>query len=457
MKRRRKARTRGSRGQQLRPVPKSDNTLLTSAILLVAGSACLGQELGQSPVVNSPETYQLGHSPLNEPAALARSSQPAPPRYFIPLGNGGLNLSAGLKGEYVDNVYLTEHGAKNDFIIIPECDLGAFFPVGQLNSFGLDVGLAYYQYLKNTELNTGVPLVNPNTDLRFNLRTGDFSFRFSEAFAYQQNPIYETGSDFYNVYNTALFQRYLNRVGCLGTWDQHDLVVDASYYHENLWAESSVYNYIDHASELFSADALLSTSPRLRVGLESAGSINSFDYSMSYDTWRARVGPTVRLNPGPFIRIRMGAGYERIQYDSADAASLGLTPDNTYYAYADVEHQINRFFSHSLTLSHDNQLGFNAANLEGSTVSYALTWNPRKNLRLSPLVYVGYYDESFGSNTANLYHERFMFYMVGLSAGYQLGEHWQANANWTYRLKDSETELAGYAQNQVSLEILYRF
>jgi hypothetical protein len=434
----------------------SDAVLFASAFLLGDGT-CLAQDSGKSPpTVHSPESYQLGHSPLNEPATLAVANEAVPARYFIPLGSGGINLNAGLKTEYVDNVYLTEDNTKDDLIIIPECDLAAFFPVGQLNTMGLDVGLAYYQYLKNTELNTGMPLVNPNTDLRFNLRTGDFGFRFSESFSYQQNPIYETGGQFYNVYNTALFQRYFNRIGCLATWDQHDLVVSAGYFHENLWSETSVYDYINHASELFSADAMLATSPKLTVGLEGAGSINNFFNSPYYDTWRARVGPALRANPSSFLHFRLGAGYERIQYDSVQAGSLGLSPENTYYAYANVEHELNLFFRQSLTLAHDNQIGFNAANLEGTTVSYALSWNARQHLTISPRLAFSYYDESYGSTTA-LYHEKFRYYYVGLAAHYQLGQHWQASASWNYRVKDSDIDLAGYAQNEVSLELLYQF
>src|SRR5262249_18277592 len=141
------------------------------------------------------------------------------------------------------------------------------------------------------------PLINPNTDLSFNLFSGDFGFTFSERFYYQQSPFYESGSQFYNIFNTALFKRYYNRIGGVVTWDQNKLVVTAGYFHENLWADGSTYNYIDHASELFSADAMLKVSPVLTAGLEAAGSLNDFFNSPSYDTWRARVGPALRINP----------------------------------------------------------------------------------------------------------------------------------------------------------------
>jgi hypothetical protein len=435
----------------------ADGTLVAS-VLMLAGTS-VGQDLGYSSTVgHSVESYQLGHSPLNEPAALGKLDETAPLHYAIPVGSGGFNFNAGLKLEYVDNVFLTHSNTKDDFIVVPEANVGAFFPVGQLNSFAFGIGLAYYQYLENTSLNTGLPLINPNTDLAFTLRSGDFKVRFSERFSYQQDPLYETGGQFYNLYNTALFQRYLNRIGALVTWDQNKLVMTAGYFHENLWSETSAYSYIDHASELFSADAMLATSARLTIGLEAAGSINDFFNSPDYNTWRARVGPAFRIKASDFIQIKLGGGYERIQYDSSQASSLGLTPDNTYYAYGSIEHKINEFINHSLTLSHDNELGFNAANLEASTVSYSLTWAPRRQLEITPAVAVSWYDESFGSTTANLYHEKFTYYYARISARYVLGPHWRAGASWTYNLKDSQTTpVNGYTQNQLALEVLYEF
>jgi hypothetical protein len=392
--------------------------------------------------------------------AVAPETQAPPeilPRYNIPWGSGGLNFSAGLRALYVDNVYLTQTGARDDFILVPECDIGAFFPIGQSNTVVLDLGLAYYQYLKNTALNTGTPVVNPNSELAFNIRSGNLTFGFSESFSYQVTPIYDTGTEFYNLYNTAQFRRYQNRVGTTVTWDLHDLVVSAGYHHENLWSDGSFYDAFDHASELFNADAMLTLSPVLTAGLEAVGSLNNFDNTPTYDTWRARLGPAVRLNVSQFIKARAGAGYERIEYDSASASSLGLSAENTYYAYAAVDHQINQFFSHSLAASHDNQLGFNAANLEGTHVSYSLSWKPNERLTLTPHVSVNWYDESYGSGSASLYHEKFTYVAAGLTVRRQFGQHWRAGLIWDYRLKDSDIQADGYAQNQAALELIYQF
>jgi len=383
---------------------------------------------------------------------------PPMPRYNIPWGSGGLNLSAGLRGLYVDNVFLTHSATRDDFVLVPECDVAAFFPIGRSNTVVLDVGIAYYYYVRNTSLNASGPIINPNSEVAFNIHTGDFTFRPSEQFSYQESPVYDYGGQFFNVFNSGRYARFDNRVGMLVTWDQRDLVVSAGYFHENLFANGSTYNYVDHASELFNADALIAVAPWIKTGLEGLGSINRFDNTPLYDTWRARVGPTLRAAPTRFLKVRVGAGYERIDYDSSQAPAFGLKAENTYYAYGAIEHEINRFLSHSLEASHDNQLGFNAANLEGTHLSYSLTWRPRKHFSFSPRVSVSWYDESFGSGSSTtLFHESFSYVLAGFSAQYELSRHWQARVSWDYRLKSSAIEADGYAQNQAALEVLYRF
>ena len=126
---------------------------------------------------------QTGEAATEPPVTVAGAS-----RYNIPWGSGGINFSAGLQAQYVDNVYLTHTDKRDDFILVPECDAAAFFPVGLSNTVVLDLGLAYYEYLKNTGLNTGTPVINPNSELAFNIRSGDFTFRLSESFSYQETP-----------------------------------------------------------------------------------------------------------------------------------------------------------------------------------------------------------------------------------------------------------------------------
>ncbi len=415
-------------------------------ILSLSSSTVLAQETAPPPPPPAQEEMEV-------PPAVEDTRQ----RYMLPWGRGGLNFNAGLRGVYVDNVYLTSTDTRDDFILVPECDIAGFFPVGRTNTIVLDLGIAYYQYFNNKSLNTGTPIINPNSEIAFNLAVEDFRFRFSERFSYQESPVYETGEEFFNVYNTGLFARYENRVGVLGTWALQNVEANVSYYHEDLLSNGSKYNYIDRASELFSADGFLAVTPRLRAGLEAAGSINRFDNNVTNDCWRARVGPAARLDLSQFIKIRAGAGYERIQYDSAAASALGIRPEDTFYAYGAVDHVITRFLSQSLEAFYDNQLAYSSGNLAGTHIRYSVNWRPKRQLTVRPHVEAIFFEESYGSGPPTLYDEKFNYVLAGIAARYDFGQRLWGRLSWDYRLKDSEVKTSGYAQNQVAIEVTYIF
>lgn len=437
---------------QLRPGCAAGRLLRYAVAMVCITISSLSIAAEDAPIQNQPSKTFLNQSDAQETA-------PEPPavHYNIPWGSGGFNFAAGLKFVYVDNVFLTYANPLNDFVLVPSCDITAFFPIGQSNTLALNVGIDFYHYFKNTELNTGAPLVNPGSEVAFNLQTGDFTFRFSDQFSYQVSPVYENGAQYYNLYNTGEFARFLNIGGVAMKWDLNQLVVTAGFHNEALFSTESTYDYVDHVSELFDAGVMLNLTPTLTAGLETAGSLNNFVNNSYYNTWRARGGPGLQLNLSQFIRARMGGGYERIQYDSSSADAYGLTYENTYYAYASIEQQINRFLSHTLRGWHDNQLGFNAANLEGTHVLYSLTWKPNPRLTLSGIAAYNWYVESFGSNTANLYDETYTFFSPGVQVSYQFDPHWLATLRWDYRNKDSDIQIDGYVQNLASIQFVYQF
>jgi hypothetical protein len=392
-----------------------------------------------------------------EAAAEAQAKAGVPERYNISLGRGGITLSAGLEGLYVDNVFLTEHDLRDDFILVPQLNMGLFYPIGRINTLRLDLGILYYYYSKNTSLNSGTPSINPNSVLEFNIYAGDFQITASEAFSYQEIPFYETGGQFFNVYNTGRFARFLNRVGAAAKWDLHHLVVEGGYHHEDLLSNGSQFNYIDRHSELFDLNAFLSVSPDVAVGLEGTGSLNSFDNVPINDHWRASIGPAMKFTPNQYLTGRLGAGYQRIEYDSSLDPLYGLEGFNTYYFYAGLEHQINRFFNHAVRVSHDNQPGINAANLAGTHVTYRLDWKATERLKISPYFEYSHYEESYGPDVTGLYREVFDYYAAGLAAAYTVTQNWRVNLNYDYRLKDSQVAGFGYAQNRVSVLVDYQF
>jgi len=85
-----------------------------------------------------------------------------------------------------DNVFLSGANRRDDFIINPEIKLAALLPVSELNILKLSLGLSYEYFVKNTSLNSGAPLVSPDSELVFHVFAGDFHIKLHEKFSYEQ-------------------------------------------------------------------------------------------------------------------------------------------------------------------------------------------------------------------------------------------------------------------------------
>lgn len=396
------------------------------------------------------------HSIASEAAALAQAQEGVPERYNIPLGAGGLDFSGHLQGVYVDNVYLSHSDRREDFILIPELRAGLFMPVGRLNTLDLNLGLSYYHYFENTELNTEEVIVTPQTDLQFNIYSGDVRITLRDTFSYLVSPFYEIGGDFYNVYDTGLFKRFRNRARVEATWDLRHLRVDGGYTHEDFFSNGSEYDFIDRSSELFNASVLGSVEPRLSVGIETAFGIHNYKNFDSNDHLRFSIGPTIRAQLSQFLTARAGAGYMRLEFDDSDR--IGLSGRDLPYAYLDVEHELTQFIRQNLQFAIDQRPGVNAANLEGTHIRYGLTWEATPEVRVNPYASYTWYEESFGSGqNSSLYYEDFDYVGAGLAIQWAFAPNWTGDLGYEYRTKDSDEAGRGYHYNRVTARVSYNF
>src|SRR5580693_10294826 len=87
-----------------------------------------------------------------------------------------LRTSAGVSVNYTDNVFYSYH-AQDDIMIEPHVSLDALWPITPLNTLRLSLGLSYEWYMRNPVLNANGPLVNPGSELAYNLFIGDFRIR----------------------------------------------------------------------------------------------------------------------------------------------------------------------------------------------------------------------------------------------------------------------------------------
>src|SRR5438034_823181 len=105
------------------------------------------------------------------------------------------------------------------------------------------------EYLKNRALNSDAPLINPGSELAFNLFVGDVRIRLYDRFSYQESLFFNSFSGentrFYNFNDVGTFSRLNNEAGFDVDWDLNKVVLSAGYNHENFISTTSSFDYLN--------------------------------------------------------------------------------------------------------------------------------------------------------------------------------------------------------------------
>lgn len=372
--------------------------------------------------------------------------------YNLSYGPVRYRTAAALGLSYTDNVFYSQN-READVLVKPEVTLDASWPVTELNELTFSVGLAYEWYLDHTELNGDAPLVNPGTELAFNLFAGDFRIRLHERFHYLESIFFNgfagAEDDFFNLNDVGTFSRLNNEVGFRIDWDLNRLVISTTYEHENFVVMTDSLEYLTRASEWVTASAEVPLGDGFRAGLETQTSWHDYDQETVLDDhWRLRAGPFAELVLQEGWNLRGGGGYDFARYDTTAA---GDSDYDSFYGYARVQH-ITRLFSHSLTAGHEHLLGANANNLRTTYARYAVSSPIIAHVDLTATLSVNFAEEFGGPDP-----EEFTYYVAGFRAGSQFHKHWRADLGYEFRLKESDVPLREFHRNRVSLSTTFSF
>jgi hypothetical protein len=351
-----------------------------------------------------------------------------------------------------DNVLRSEQNRSEDLLINPELTLRVRWPVTQLNTFNTSLTVAYEKYINNSSLSSEKPLLRPNSELVFNIYSGDFRIQLHEKPSYEEtlffNSIGAANSRFYNFVNTGEFARFDNFLGFKADWDLHDLILSVGYDFEAFLVSTTEFRYMDRYSHFLSPSVTFLVGEKAKVGLEAEGSIHDFrQETILDDHWRARVGPFAEFQLLPKISLRVGGGYETAQYDD-------LTDNSdfqSYYAYGRIT-QILKTFTHSLSAGHENLLGDNANNMENTFVRYNVSIPIIHNLEVKLRASANFAREFGGS-----YEEEFDFYRGGVQLGWQFHKYARATLGYDYTKKASDLPLRGFYQNFLTMAVACKF
>ncbi len=395
-----------------------------------------------------------------EAAAEARRQSIDDIPYNLLVGPIRFRLSATAGFDYNDNINVADINRQEDFIFRPQVNLHSIWPITQLNTLRLDLGVGYAFYLDHSEYNTNGILLSPNSQLSFDIFVGDFRINFHDRFSLEQDPIGEPG-----LSNVADYGRFQNTAGVSVLWDLNKAVVTFGYDHYNFIATNDDFAYLDRNADILLGSVSIAATSTTGVGAEGTVVWNRYDQAFLNDSDTYSFGGFIETQITGYLKLRLAGGYQMIDFDGtsfvvapfpgfgggfvafADSPSL-----DDYYVNILLSHRVNAAFTHRLSAGHESQLGVNSNYIKLNFVRHTATWNIINRTLLATEFFYEDAEESGG-----FINENFHRYGGALSLGYQLTRNITLGARYQYTRKSSDVFLRDYIQNRVSLDGTYSF
>ena len=417
-------------------------------------------------------------SMAGEAAAEARRQSIDKIPYNLQLGPMKLRFSATLGFEYNDNVNLSDDASaffpspfgpilvtteqQSDWIIRPQININALWPLTQLNTLRLDVGIGYAFYMDHSDYNTNGLLVNPGSQLAFDIFVSDFRINIHDRFSLEQDPVAEA-----TLSNVADYGRFQNAAGISVLWDLNAAVATVGYDHYNFVSTSDEFEYLDRAAEIVNASIAFTPNSTMAVGVEGAYVDTYYDQNVMNDSITYSAGLFLETQITSYLKLRVAGGYQNIDFDNVGVVNDPNDVDD-YYANALLSHRVNSVLTHSLSVGHENQLGVNSNYVTLNYVRHTANWNILYHTLLTTELF--YEDAETSNGMGPLFVPGvggFLFnpfqaeditrYGGALSLGYQLTQHVTLGFRYQYTHKDSNLLLRDYTQNRVSVDGTYSF
>ncbi len=348
--------------------------------------------------------------------------------------------------EYNDNINLAETNQQEDIIIRPQFNIDAIWPVTQLNTLRLDIGLGYAFYLDHPNANTNGVLLQPGSQLAFDIFIQDFRINLHDRFSLQQDPVAQL-----QLSNVVDYGRFENTAGVSVLWDLNKAVLTFGYDHYTYISTTDTFSYLDRNAEELTFSAYFALTSTTGGGIETAAVYNYYDENFLNNSVSYSVGPFVETQLTNYLKLRVSAGYQLVNFDGGGAV-LDSSDSNDFYANILISHRINAAIFQTLSAGHESQLGVNSNFVALNYVRHTATWNIINRTLLTTELF---YED--GDDSGGIFSEHIQRYGGAIALGYQITKHVTLGLRYQYTQKQSDQPGRDYEQNRISLDGTYSF
>ncbi len=415
-------------------LPRYALTPWLAALMLLAARLATAQEA-------------LRTSLAGEAAAEARQLQLQSLPYTVKSGDFKLLVVPSLGLDWNDNINISKTNAQPDFILRPQVQLDASYPITRNNMLSLNVGAGYEQYLEHDQYSTW--FLQSGTELSFDIYVKDFWFNLHDRAQYVQDTSQQPA-----LSGTANYATINNTAGLSATWDLNQGTLSAGYDHKNVISTSEQYNSQDSAAEMVFARAGLDVYSGVTIGIEGTGAYTTYAQTVLNNNNAYSAGLYADWELGKYFHIQPRGGYTIIQFQHT-SQSIQTSDLNSWYADLNLTHKATDAIDYAFDAGREVQAGIQSDVIEDWYVRPSLRWNVNQNLNLHASFSYEHGQQGAGNVTGNL-TETYDWYGTEVGASYPILKKVSLGLNYRLTLRSSNIATDEYTQNLVSLTLTYQ-
>ena len=398
-------------------------------------------------VPNSRAQDAVRPSLAGQEAAEARHQSIEQIPYNLLVGPVRFRFSITMGVEYNDNINLAQVNKEDDVIIRPQFNINAIWPLTQLNTLRLDLGIGYAFYLNHSEFNNNAILISPGSQLSFDIFVGDFRINLHDRFSLSDDPVDEI-----QLSNVVNYGRFENTAGVSVIWDLNKAVLTFGYDHYTYISTTDTFSYLDRNAEILSFSAYFALTSTTGGGIETAAVFDYYNENVLNDSTTFSIGPFIETQITNYLRLRASVGYQFANFDNSGSIFDQTADSGDWYGNIVLSHRINAYITQSISAGHEAALGVNSNFVQLDYVRHTATWAIINRVLLSTEFFYEAGDDSGG-----IVAEHIQRYGGAATLGYQLTPHITLGLRYQYTQKQSDQPLRDYKQNRISLDGTYSF
>ncbi|GAB4273364.1 MAG: hypothetical protein Tsb0018_05300 [Opitutales bacterium] len=365
------------------------------------------------------------------------------------------NLTGVFAISYDSNVTNSGFIRKDDIILSPGIYLSGDWEATNLNTLSLTLGIAYDEYLKNSELSSGNNFlaISPDSEVSFTVFVGDATFTFFERLSYSIDGTNAFGlnPDGTVQENVADYGRFDNQFGVDIIWDLNDVQVGVGLARSDTIPTSSSFNFTERTEYSATPFVEANVNPNLTLGARGSLGTNKYKTDFNNNSTSFSLGPYIEWGFRPNWNLAASFDYVWYNFDDDGRNRDSSNPNGLEYAVT-LSNTPSLLFEHRVFATRELDFGFISNTTTIETYGYGFDWQvARRGVLQGSISY------QQGKDSGGLDPESYHIWAINPSFHYFFTSKFSAQLGYYYSMRSSNFASRTYPEHVVRLTLYYDF